>query len=285
MIEITGGVILGGVILYFLSGIKILRPTERGVVETLGKFSSYREAGFNFVFPIFQKITRVNVTERMTDIEPQEIITKDNLNAQVDLVVYYKIKKDEDNVKKALYEVHDVIAQLETLARTTARNVIGTMPFREVNSERKTLNDRLQALLETETKNWGVDVLRVELKDITPPGSVQETMNKVIQAENEKDASKDLATAVETQADGKKRAAVKEAEGIKQSKIIVAEGQAQAIKLVNEAAEKYFKSNAQKLKQMEVTQASLESNSKIIITDKGINPNLIIGDIPIKETK
>jgi len=248
MIEITGGVILGGVILYFLSGIKILRPTERGVVETLGKFSSYREAGFNFVFPIFQKITRVNVTERMTDIEPQEIITKDNLNAQVDLVVYYKIKKDEDNVKKALYEVHDVIAQLETLARTTARNVIGTMPFREVNSERKTLNDRLQALLETETKNWGVDVLRVELKDITPPGSVQETMNKVIQAENEKDASKDLATAVETQADGKKRAAVKEAEGIKQSKIIVAEGQAQAIKLVNEAAEKYFKSNAQKLK-------------------------------------
>ncbi len=102
-----------------------------------------------------------------------DVITKDNLNAVVDLVVYFKIKKDEQSVKNSVYEVNDVQDQLETLARTTARNVIGTMPFSEVNSERKVLNEKLQAILVTETKNWGVEVLKVELKDITPPRDVQ----------------------------------------------------------------------------------------------------------------
>lgn len=274
-------IILAIVVGFGLLGIRIVRPTHRAVVETLGKYSGFREAGFNFVIPIIQRLIQVNVTEQMTDIEPQEIITKDNLNAQVDLVVYYKIKRDENNVKNSLYEVNDVNAQLETLSRTTARNVIGTMPFREVNSERKVLNKKLQEILTVETKGWGVEVLKVELKDITPPKDVQETMNKVIKAENEKDAAIDLATAIETQADGKRRAAIKEAEGLAQGKIIVAEAEAKRIKLVNEAANKFFKGNAQKLKSMEVTQASLENNSKIILTEKGVKPQLIIGELPI----
>jgi regulator of protease activity HflC (stomatin/prohibitin superfamily) len=113
-------------------------------------------------------------------------------------------------------------------------------------------------------------------------------MNSVIKAQNTKDAAVDLAMANETQADGKRRAAIKEAEGIKQaqilkaeaekqSSILVAEGQSKAFDLINRA----FKGNAQKLKQMEVTQASLENNSKIIVTDKGIAPQLIIGNLPI----
>lgn len=276
-------IILGIVIFYFLIGIRIVRPTHRAVVETLGKYSGFRQGGFNFVFFPFQRLIEVDITEKMTDIEPQEIITKDNLNAQVDLVVYYKINKEEENIKKSLYAVNEVDAQLETLARTTARNVIGTMPFREVNSERKILNQKIQAILQTETKDWGVAVLKVELKDITPPKDVQETMNKVIKAENEKDAAKDLATAAETNADGKKRASIKEAEGIAQGKIIVAKGEAERIKLVNESANRYFKGNAQKLKSMEVTQASLENNSKIILTEKGIKPTLLIGELPINK--
>lgn len=285
MLGILTWIILGAIVLIFLMGIRIIRPTHRGVTETLGKYTGYKEPGFNWIVPIFQRLITINTTEQMTQIEPQEIITKDNLNATVDSVVYFKIKKSEQDVKNVLYEVQDVYSQLDTLARTTARNVIGTMPFKEVNSERDKLNVKLQTILQKETKNWGIEILRVELKDIQPPKDVQDTMNKVIKAENEKTAAVDFATSVETQADGKRRAAVKEAEGIKQANILTAEGQALAIKLVNEAANKYFTGNAQKLKQLEVTQASLQNNSKVILTEKGIKPTLLIGSLTDKDSK
>jgi regulator of protease activity HflC (stomatin/prohibitin superfamily) len=207
----------------------------------------------------------VNITEKMAKIEPQEVITKDNLNAKVDLVVYYKVKDTEEEVKKSLYNVNDFEYQIITLARTTARNVIGGMPFRDVNSKRKELNVKLADVLEKETTSWGVEIVRVELMEINPPTDVQETMNKVIKAENEKDAAIDFATAQETQADGIKRANIKEAEGIAQGRLIVAEAKAKAIKLVNESAKRYFVGNAQKLKQLEVTETSLKDNTKIVL--------------------
>lgn len=275
-------VIVGVAALVLLTGIRVIRPTHRGVVETMGKFTGFRQPGFNYIIPVFQRMIEVNVTERMSEIEPQEIITKDNLNATVDLIVYYKIRKDEDSVVNSIYQVDDLDSQLETLSRTTARNVIGTMPFKEVNSERDKLNQKLKTILASETKSWGVDVLKVELKEIVPPKDVQETMNRVIKAENQKTAAIDMATALETEADGKRRASIKEAQGLAESKIIVAEAEAKRIKLVNESAKKYFTGNAQKLKSLEVTQASLENNSKIILAEKGIRPQLLIGELPFK---
>jgi regulator of protease activity HflC (stomatin/prohibitin superfamily) len=208
---------------------------------------------------------KVNITEKMADIEPQEVITKDNLNAKVDLVVYYKVRPTEVDIKKALYAVNNFEYQIVTLARTTARNVIGGMVFKDVNSKRKELNTRLAEVLAKETSNWGVEVVRVELMEILPPNDVQETMNKVIKAENEKDAAIDFATARETEADGIKRANIKEAEGIAQGRLIVADAKAKAIKLVNESARKYFKGNAQSLKQLEVAETALKDNSKIVL--------------------
>jgi regulator of protease activity HflC (stomatin/prohibitin superfamily) len=268
-------------ILFMLAGIRIIRPTQRGLVETLGKYSGFRTPGFNYIIPILQRMITVNVTENMTDIEPQEIITKDNLNAQVDLVVYFKIKSDERNVYNSEYQVNNVYSQLDTLARTTARNVIGTMMFKDVNGKRNELNAKLKIILVKETANWGVDVLKVEMKEIVPPKDVQETMNKVIKAENEKDAAIDFATARETEADGKKRAAIKEAEGLAQGKIIVANAEAKRIQVVNDAANKHFKGNAQLLRKLDVTEASLKDNAKIILTEKGINTNLLIGELPL----
>lgn len=270
------------VVLYLLAGIRIIRPTQRALIETLGKYSRFATPGFNYIIPIFQRMIPVNITEQMTDIEPQEIITKDNLNAKVDLVVYFKIKADEKSVCNSEYMVRNVYQQLDTLARTTARNVIGTMAFRDVNSKRNELNQKLKGILMTETKDWGVEVLKVEMKEIVPPKDVQETMNKVIKAENEKDAAIDFATARETEADGKKRAAIKEAEGLAQGKIIVAKAEAERIKLVNESANKYFKGNAQTLRKLDITESSLKDNSKVIITEKGIRPQLLIGDLPLK---
>ena len=271
-------IISGIVVFFFLCGIRVVRPTERAVIETLGKYSNFGKSGFNWIVPLFQRMIQINVTERMMDIEPQEIITKDNLNAEVDLVVFYRVREDEVNIKRALYNAYDVESQIVTLAKTSARNVIGDMMFRDVNSKRHELNKKLATTMDEETDNWGVKIVRVELKEITPPKDVQDTMNKVIKAENEKEAAVDFATAVETRADGEKRAKIKEAEGERQSNILKAEGQAKAFKLINES----FKGNAQVLKKLDVTLASLKDNSKIILTEKGINPSLIIGDLPFK---
>jgi regulator of protease activity HflC (stomatin/prohibitin superfamily) len=269
------------VVIFFLSGIRIVQPTYRGVIERLGKYNRFLTIGFNWIIPVIESAKYRNITERMTNIASQEIITKDNLNAKVELVVYHKVRNDEDSVKKSYYEVEDYKTQIIMLAQTTARNVIGNMKFTEVNSQRAMLNKLLAETIDKEIENWGLKVVRVELKDITPPQAVQETMNNIIQAQNAKDAAIDFATAVETKADGARRAAIKEADGIKQANILKAEGEAQAIKLVNEAAEKYFIGNAQKLRQLEMVEKSLKDNTKIVITKDGINPNIIIGDLPI----
>ena len=115
------------------------------------------------------------------------------------------------------------------------------------------------------TSHWGIEIIRTELKEIDPPKDVQETMNKIVKAENEKIAAVDYATATETKADGEKRAEIRRAEGIKQGAILRAEGEAQAIRLVNESAEKYFIGNAQMLRRIQAMETSLKDNSKVIV--------------------
>lgn len=252
-------------IVLFLSGIRIVRPTQRGLVETLGKYTKFALPGFHWVIPLIQKLYPVNVTEQMVNAEPQVIITNDNLNATVDAQVYFKVSSDEDSVKSSQYNAANYRYQIVNLARTTLRNIIGTLSLRSANSERGRINTDLHQTLEFETRRWGIEIMRTELKEIDPPKDVQETMNKVVKAENEKIAAIDFATAAETTADGIKRSEIKKAEGIKQAKILEAEGEAQAIKLVNEAAELYFVGNAQLLKKLQTTETALKNNAKIVI--------------------
>ena len=249
----------------FLAGIRIVRPTQRGLVETLGRYSKFAQPGFHWVIPGIQKLYTVNITEQMVNAEPQVIITNDNLNATVDAQVYFKVKDDEESVKNSQYNAANYKYQIVNLARTTLRNIIGTLSLRSANSERGRINTDLHQTLELETRRWGIEVMRTELKEIDPPKDVQETMNKVVKAENEKIAAIDFATAAETTADGIKRAEIKKAEGIRQAKILEAEGEAQAIKLVNEAAEMYFKGNAQLLRKLQMTETALKNNAKIVI--------------------
>ncbi|MGE5347959.1 MAG: SPFH domain-containing protein [Actinomycetota bacterium] len=253
------------VILIFFWGIRIVRPTHRALIERLGKYHHFASPGFHWIIPVIDKLYRVNVTEQMVDAEPQEIITNDNLNASVDAQVYFRVKADEDSVKGSIYNVANFKWQIVNLARTTLRNIIGTMTLKSANSERGKINAELYNTLHTETKGWGIEIVRTELKQIDPPKDVQETMNKVVKAENEKIAAVDMASATETVADGVKRAKIKEAEGMKQSKILQAEGEAEAIRLVNEAAERYFIGNAQILRKLQALETSLQSNSKIVV--------------------
>jgi regulator of protease activity HflC (stomatin/prohibitin superfamily) len=253
--------ILGFALFVFAFGIRIVRPIEKGLIERLGKYKRTAEQGFNWIIPIVDQMIKVNVTEQMVDIESQYIITEDNLNAIVDGVVYYKV----NDVQKSEYNVDDHEYQLASLARTTLRAVIGKMSLADANEKRDEINRSVEEILDQETDSYGVDVLRVELQRIEPPEDVQYAMNEVVKASNEKRAAVDKATAVETEADGVRRAKIKEAQGEKEARILKAEGKAEAIKLENEAAEKYFKGNAQKLKGLETAENSLSSNTKYII--------------------
>jgi regulator of protease activity HflC (stomatin/prohibitin superfamily) len=231
--------------------------------------------GFHWIIPGIEKMYRVNITEVMVDAQPQEIITNDNLNARVDAQVYFKVKDEEENVKNSLYNVYNYQWQIVNLARTTLRNIIGTLTLKSANSERGKINSELQKTLREETKSWGIDIVRTELKEIDPPKDVQETMNKVVKAENEKIAAIDFATATETVADGARRAEIKKADGVKQARVLEAEGEAQAIKLVNEAAQQYFVGNAQLLRRLETVEKALMHNAKIVVPSNAELINVI----------
>ncbi|MFH1996265.1 MAG: SPFH domain-containing protein [Candidatus Omnitrophota bacterium] len=269
----------------FLFGIRIIRPTHRGLIERLGKYRSYAVAGFHWIIPGVERMYLVNVTEQMVDAEPQEIITNDNLNARVDAQVYFKVKSDEESVKSSQYNVNNYQWQIVNLARTTLRNIIGTLTLKSANSERGKINSELHKTLKEETGTWGIEIVRTELKEIDPPKDVQETMNKVVKAENEKISAIDFATAAETVADGQKRAKIKNAEGVKRARILEAEGEAEAIKSVNEAAEKYFIGNAQVLRKLEAVETSLKANAKIVVPLGSQLVNVIgemAGVVPVK---
>ena len=266
------------VVLFLLLGIRILRPTHRGLVERLGKYNRFAMPGFHWIIPVIDKMVSINITEQMVDAQPQEIITNDNLNARVDAQVYFKVKADEESVKSSQYNVNNYEWQIVNLARTTLRNIIGTLTLKSANSERDKINGELLTTLAKETKNWGMEIVRTELKEIDPPKDVQETMNKVVKAENEKIAALDFANAAEREADGQKRSEIKKAEGVKQGKILIAEGEAEAIKLVNEAANKYFVGNAQLLRKLEAVEKSLSENAKIVIPSESELVN-VIGDL------
>src|SRR5665647_731787 len=270
--------IIAIIIIVFFAGIRIVRPTNRGLIETMGKYTKYAQSGFHWVIPGIQKLYLVNITEQMFNAEPQVIITNDNLNATVDAQVYFKIKPDEESVKNSVYNVNNYRYQIVNLARTTLRNIIGTLTLKSANSERGRINSDLYQTLREETNKWGIDIVRTELKEIDPPKDVQETMNKVVKAENEKVAAIDFATAAETTADGIKRSEIKKAEGIRQAKILEAEG---------EAAEMYFKGNAQLLRKLQATETALKDNAKIVVPSNSQLINVIgemSGVLPVNKS-
>jgi len=274
------GTLAAAVIMF--STFKIVRPDQRAVVERFGEYHKYCEPGIHFLVPWMDRMYKRNVTEQMKNVQPSDMITRENLNANVDLDVYYQVRPNEEDVKKSFYNVDDYEKQITRLAQTTARNVIGTKQFEEVNSERQKINKTLHNELEEDTDAWGIDVVRVEMKEITPPSDVQESMNEILKAENRKDAAQDDAKATEIEARGNKKAAIEEAEGMKKAAVLEAEGDAKAIELrataeaneiqlVNTALRQHFKGEAQEHKKLETVQNSLRNGSKYIVdTEKDL---------------
>jgi regulator of protease activity HflC (stomatin/prohibitin superfamily) len=268
------------------AGIRVVRPTQKGLVERLGKYKRLSSQGFHLIIPFLEKMIKVNMTEQIENVESQEIITQDRLNATIDAQIYYKVRPDEESVKASQYHVNNYQYQITSLAKTTLRNIIGNMSYQDANCKRDDINSKLQLLLTKEAKPWGLEIVRTEIKEIRPPKDVQDSMNNLIKAENTKKAALDLATAAETEADGKRRANIKSAEGERQSQILIAEGkkqatileaegQSKAIETVNTAIQKYFKGEAVTFKKLETAQTALKRGTKIIVPEKASLVNVI----------
>jgi len=247
----------------------VIHQAERGLVERFGRYKETLEPGLRFIVPFVDSLrARVDMRETVLDIEPQPVITKDNVTVTVDAVVYYYVT----DAKSVRYEVANFYAAVSKLAQTNLRNVIGDMSLDETLTSRERINASLRDTLDEATDKWGVKVTRVEVKEIEPPRDISEAMSKQMKAEREKRAVILEAEAYRQkqilEAEGDKQNAILVAEGDRQAAILRAEGEAQAIENVSKAADTFFIGNAQLLKQLEVTQASLQDNTKLVLSDQ-----------------
>ena len=264
------------------SPIYTLRPFERGIQETLGKYNRYVLPGLGFQIPLVHLIRVRDVREHTMDIHPQPVITKDNVEIQVDGIMWVRPTVDEESIKRTFYNIDDWTRAIIQLAMTNLRQEFGDLTLDESLVARETIATNLQRILNTFAVEWGLTVSKVEIRLIDPPEDIKRAMHKQKTAEQERRSMRLLATGEFEAAQQQKLAIIQRAEGEREAVIQVAQGKAEAIRLVNEAAQQYFVGNAQALKQMEMIETSLRENSKVVITEHGISPTLLLGSLPIR---
>ena len=243
-------ILIALVVLYVLSGIKIVSQSETMIIERLGKYNRTLTAGINVILPIVEKakdtiarrqsgslmrVARIDMREQVYDFDKQSVITKDNVMTEINALLYFQIV----DPMKAVYEIQNLPVAIEKLTQTTLRNVVGEMELDETLTSRDTINSKLRSVLDDATNKWGVKVNRVELQDITPPESIRRTMELQMQAERNRRAEI-LKAEGEKQAqilnsEGEKQAEINAAEADKQANILKAEGEARAKILQAEA--------------------------------------------------
>ena len=216
------------VALLLLRSIRIIPQATAGVVERLGRYHKTLNAGVNLVFPFIDVIRRsVDLREQVVDFQPQSVITEDNLVISIDTVIYYQVT----DPKSATYEIANFVLGIEQLTVTTLRNKVGSLDLEDALTSREEINAALRTVLDDATGRWGVRVNRVEIRDIVPPESVRESMEKQMKAERDKRAAILIA-------EGTKQSDILTAEGNKQAEILRAEGDAKATVLRAEAEAK-----------------------------------------------
>jgi regulator of protease activity HflC (stomatin/prohibitin superfamily) len=218
------------VLLAFILGgmsIVIIRPYEKGLVERLGKYQRTLDSGLNLIMPFFDSVQKVDMREVVLDVPSQMVITKDNVNVEVDAIIYCQVT---DPVR-ARYEISNYILAATKLAQTNLRNIVGEMELDQSLTSRDTINNQLRQVLDTATDKWGMKVNRVEIQRIDPPVDITEAMSRQMKAERDKRAAI-------LEAEGVRQASITKAEGSKQSAILEAEGYAEAVRKKADA-EKY----------------------------------------------
>lgn len=214
-------------IVLVLMAIRILRPYERGVIERLGKYLRTADPGLAVIFPFFDTLIRIDMRERVMDVPPQRVITKDNVSVEVDAIIYMQVT----DPFKSIYEIQSFMMAAIKLAQTSLRNIIGEMELDSTLISRDVINEKLRIVLDQATDKWGVRVNRVEIQRIEPPVDITDAMSRQMKAEREK-------RAVILEAEGVRQSQINRAEGEKQAAILQAEGAAQAVR-TRADAEKY----------------------------------------------
>src|SRR5689334_20785069 len=222
------------------AGLKIVGQAEVLVVERLGRFHRIAHSGLNILIPFIERpraidvryaesdvggvkrisartTTRIDLREQVLNFPSQPVITKDNVTIDIDAVLYYRVADPQ----KATYAVQNLPYALETLTRTTLRNIVGEMELHATLASRDAINTRMRDVIEDASIGWGVDVTRVELQAIEPPRDIQQSMELQMRAERERRAAV-------TNAEAGKRAAILEAEGMRESQVRRAEGEKDA---------------------------------------------------------
>ena len=212
-----------------MTGMRIIRPWEKGLIERLGKYQRTAGSGLTVIVPFLERMIKVDMREQVVDVPPQQVITKDNVAVEVDAVVYYEVT---DPVK-VTYNVANFYIAATKLAQTNLRNLIGDLALDESLTSRELINTKLREILDDATDKWGTKVTRVELQRIEPPRDVTDAMHRQMKAERER-------RAMILEAEGQKKSAILNAEGVRQKQILEAEGQAEAIRKVADA-DKYQK--------------------------------------------
>jgi regulator of protease activity HflC (stomatin/prohibitin superfamily) len=177
-------IILSVVIVLVLISIRQVNQYERGVKFTLGKFSNVASPGWRLVFPIIQFMRKVDIRTKAVDVPDQEAITRDNVSCRINAVIYYRVT----DAAKAVLEVENFWLAVNQLAQTTMRNVVGQLHLDELLSQRDQASTRIKEIIEKDAQNWGLDILNVELKDITLPEDMKRTIAKQAEAERERRA-------------------------------------------------------------------------------------------------
>jgi len=242
-------------------GIKKVNQYERGLVERWNAYEKTVDPGLRYIIPFVQRMLRVNMREQVIDVPPQEIITEDNVVVTIDAIVYYQIM----DPKRALYEIEDFELAIVKLAQTTLRNIVGEMSLDTCLTSRDKINTELRKVLDEATDKWGTKVNRIEVQRIDPPTDIQTAMHKQKTAEQERRQFRLLATGRKEAALQDREGTILKAEGEAKAIELVATAQAQAVKVVSEAANKYFLENAQLNKKLDVIRDTFSQQTKIIV--------------------
>ena len=224
------------ILAYLISRIKIVRQTNKVVVERFGAFHNVWGVGIKFLWPFMDKIAYViSMKEQVKDFAPQPVITKDNVKMDIDTVVFFQVT----DPKLYAYGVENPLSAIENLSATTLRNIIGELDLDETLTSRDIINSRMRAILDEATDPWGIKVNRVEVKNIIPPRDIQEAMERQMRAERERREKILLAEGEKKSqillAEGQKESQILRADADKQAAILKAEAQAEAILKVKQA--------------------------------------------------